>query len=118
LPYCPAARPVGCLELLLGKGRDGGSQIPRQLLYACDGRAALLRCKGLRTLEIANGVAESMVRCHADILEQISVCWRYGVVAFARLHLQPIPFALDIDLAVRPVQLVIGGRITGDVLSA
>ena len=135
------------------EGRLRTRRVLRQLPYAFDGRASLLRGKGLRALGTTDRIAKGSVRCHAGHLravsqllwsdkdreewfslrenhekpyrfglhqaqEQLSVCGRDGVVPFARLRLQAISLALNVDLAVAPVELGVGWRIAGDVLGA
>ncbi len=48
LAYGPPTGPIGGFELLLGETSDCGSQALRQLPYAFDGGASLLRSKRLR----------------------------------------------------------------------
>ena len=47
-----------------------------------------------------------------------SIRRRDGVVAFARQDLKAVSLGLNVDLAIRAIELGIGWRIAGDVLGA
>src|ERR1700733_6218470 len=62
--------------------------------------------------------SEESRRTSSGHLRAISVGGLNGVVPLARLHLQAVSLALDVDLAIAPIQLVVSRGIAGDVLGA